>query len=87
VTIAPKMPNKWPFAELKNLLIGNTQLSVSYRKEHMRYVYQITCTEPGWKMNFQLRGVRYMVVNGLKTNGDKVVLSGKKNTIYIPIGD
>jgi hypothetical protein len=74
ITITPKMPDQWPYAELKNLLIGNNKLSVLYKKEKKQVIYQITCTEPGWKMIF-------------KTSARQVVLHGKTNTIRIPVAN
>jgi hypothetical protein len=85
VTIAPKMPNKWPFAELNNLLIGNNRLCISYKKENSQAVFQIRCTEKGWKVIFKNGGAKYMIVNGKRISNNTVVLNQKHNRISVPI--
>ncbi|WP_146186491.1 hypothetical protein [Pedobacter sp. HMWF019] len=83
ITIAPKMPVKWPYARLKNLLIGGNVLSVDYKKEGPVVTYKVDCTEPGWKINFLPGKAREVYVNGKAVNMDhgRVILDQKNNTI------
>jgi hypothetical protein len=52
ITIHPKMPVFWNEASLKNLLVGNTNISFQYKKENDRITCTLQSSEPGWKIHF-----------------------------------
>jgi hypothetical protein len=52
ITIHPQMPAEWKQASIKNLLVGNTKISIDYTKENNRVTCKIQSSAPGWKIHF-----------------------------------
>lgn len=82
ITLSPNMPSKWGYAKLENLLIGNTKLSVDFKKDCNKSVYIISCSEPGWKIEFNAPAdVRDICLDGNKVLTDKIILSKQVHKI------
>lgn len=52
ITIHLQMPADWKAASLKNLLVGNTKISIQYKKENNAVTCIIQSSAPGWKIHF-----------------------------------
>ncbi|WP_051697534.1 hypothetical protein [Prevotella sp. 10(H)] len=86
ISIKPDMPTDWNFAKLDNLLVGNTKLSIDFKRENNKQVYKITILEDAWTIDFFLpRNGKSIKVNGKEASIEdgKVVLSGKENTVEV----
>lgn len=84
ITIHLQMPSVWNEASLKNLLVGNTKISVHFKKKKNAIICSILSSEPGWKIHFVTDSKTGSVeVNNkvLKTVNRIVELSGIKNTV------
>lgn len=86
ISIAPDMPSGWEYAKLKNLLIGDTKLSIDFKKEDKKRVYKITSTQDKWNIDFTVPSDSKTVkVNGVEMNPEngKISVQGKVNNIEI----
>jgi len=64
ITIRIQMPAAWEYATLKNLMIGNTRLTIDYKKNNNLITCRILSTMPGWKIHFIVdKSVRDVVIN------------------------
>ena len=84
ITIHLQMPSAWKEASLKNLLVGNTKISVQYKKENNADSCIIQSSAPGWKIHFVTDAKTGTVeVNNkvLKPGKQLIELSGAKNTL------
>jgi glycogen debranching enzyme len=52
ITIRIRMPDQWKDATLNNLLIGNSKISVHYKKQNGVVSCEVYSSEPGWKLRF-----------------------------------
>lgn len=67
IYIRPDFPQAWKNASLENLKIGDTRLSVSYKKEGTKLTYQITSSAPGWKIHFSAPEKKQLLRNQKNT--------------------
>ena len=84
IKIQLQMPSAWKDASLQNLLIGNTKLSIQYKKQGNNITCVTASTEPGWKIHFVLdKKITHVLVNHQKSNirNHTLELTGNKNTI------
>ena len=64
ITIHIQMPTTWKYATLKNLIIGNTMLSIDYSTVKSQITCSIHSTQPGWKIHFIVdKSVTDVVIN------------------------
>ncbi|HEY2347548.1 MAG TPA: hypothetical protein VGH64_00970, partial [Puia sp.] len=64
ITIQLRMPDKWNEAKLDNLLIGNSKISVHYKKQNGIVSCEVSSSEPGWKMHFVMpQGSNSVILN------------------------
>ena len=83
IAIHLQMPSTWKEASLKNLLVGNTKLSIEYKEENNIVTCIIQSSEPGWKIHFVMDAQNQIIdVNNKATNGKQFIeLTGIKNTL------
>jgi glycogen debranching enzyme len=76
ITIHLRMPDKWKEASLNNLLVGNTKISIHYRKENGIVYCEMKSSEPGWKLRFiRPSGNDAVILNNKKlTQNDQVLI-------------
>jgi len=86
ITLKPDMPSAWNFAKLDNLLVGNTKLSIDFKRQEGKQVYKITSSQDLWKIDFIIPGkFQYIRINGkeITSTDGKVSVQGKENTIEL----
>lgn len=84
ITLKPDMPSAWEYATLERLLIGDTDLSIDFKKSNGRSTYVIDLTQAGWSVDFVLPdSVKSVKVNGKEIQADQkpIILTGVKNSI------
>ena len=89
ITIHPQMPLHWKEASLKNLLIGNTKVSLHYKIENGKVTFTIQSAEPGWKIHFipGAKGGSLVVNHKTRHAGNEWIEIGvTKNTIQYKPG-
>lgn len=65
VTVAPQLPEDWPYARLDNLLIGDNKLSVHGKRTEAGQTWIISHTEKDWTTTFAVpSGTKTVLVNG-----------------------
>ena len=90
ITIHLQMPVQWKNASIKNLLIGNTKLSIQYKKENNLVTCTIQSSEPGWKIHVVTgKGTGPILVNKKKIDAatDVVELNSIANTVQYHTGN
>lgn len=87
ITVKPDMPSEWNFAQLDNLLIGDSKLSIDFKRKGKKQLYKITFSQDQWTVDFLLPGgVQSLKVNGseiILPEDGKVTLNKKENSIEI----
>lgn len=90
IFIHVQMPASWPYATIKNLLIGNTKLSIDYTRKKNTVKCNIRLTEPGWKIHF-ITGPNAggVIINNrhLKHGNEEFLLTGIANSIQYTTND
>lgn len=86
IRIKPDMPSGWDYAQLNNLLVGDTKLSIDFRKENGKQVYKITSSQENWNIDFIVpENTKSVKVNGKDMSPDekKISVKGIENIIEI----
>ena len=84
ITIHLRIPGEWKNAAIKNLLIGNSNLSIHYKKLNGVVDCSIQTTEPGWKIYFiidKINGTIRLNHHAIGSKHGIIELSGRDNTI------
>jgi hypothetical protein len=90
ITVHLQMPSQWKNASIKNLLVGNTKLSIQYKKMNNLVTCIIQSSEPGWKIHLLTdKGSRTILVNKKKRGAAKgvVELNNIINTVEYQTGN
>ena len=88
ITIHIQMPTTWKYATLKNLIIGNTLLSIEYSKAKSEVNCRIHSTQPGWKIYFLVdKSVTNVVINksNISPVHQQVEFSGTDTTVQFKL--
>lgn len=82
ITVHLQMPHAWERASLKNLLVGDTKISIDYKKSGNAITCGIHSSQPGWKIHF-LTNAKSATVNDkvLKAVMKSIELNGINNII------
>ena len=82
ITVHLQMPHAWGNASLKNLLVGDTKISIDYKKSDNAITCIIQTSQPGWKIHF-VTNAKNAIVNdkGLKVVKQSIELNGIRNII------
>ena len=88
ITIRIQMPTAWKYATLKNLIIGNTRLTIDYKKNKNLITCRILSTKPGWKIHFIVdKSVHDVVINKNHVTpvGQQVEFSGTDTNVQFKL--
>ena len=55
ININPLMPSSWDFAKLENVLVGDNQISIDYKKTSAGYELIVKSEENGWDLVVETR--------------------------------
>jgi glycogen debranching enzyme len=88
IHLSPALPSAWKEASLDNVKVGDNSISVSFHQLADHKEYQILQTANGWKIIFDCRSAKKVVVNNKEINpkdlsSGKLQLTGGKNAVKI----
>jgi hypothetical protein len=88
IYLSPALPSSWEEASLDNVRVGDNSISVSFHQLADHREYQILQTEKDWKIIFDCRIAKKVVVNDREINpkaiaNGKLQLTGGKNAVKI----
>lgn len=91
IKIAPQMPSDWNTADLKNLMVGNNSISVSYNKINGATFLKLNQTKADWKLmvSFPKGKFKSWKINDKKiafqsnNSSDFVVITGVENKVEV----
>jgi glycogen debranching enzyme len=64
ITLRPNFPASWENASIKDVIIGNNLLSISYRKFPATTEYMVKITKPLWTVKLYVGATRHVLLNG-----------------------
>jgi glycogen debranching enzyme len=85
ISLHPAFPSAWEHASIKNVIIGDNLLSISYSKLPTAQEYIITNTAPHWTLKFYVGRYRTVLLNGKNVwpkNG-YIILKENRNKVRI----
>ena len=85
IKLRPNFPAAWGNASIKNVIIGDNLLSISYRKLSAAKEYIIKITKPQWTVKLYIGKFRRVLVNEIDVQSQNgyIILKEKLNKVQI----
>jgi glycogen debranching enzyme len=85
ITLKPNFPAAWGNASIKDVIIGDNLLSITYRKLSTVKAYVIKITKPHWTVKLYTGSARNVLLNGksVRPQNGYIILEEKENRIQL----
>ena len=85
INLRPNLPVAWKNASIKNVIIGDNLLSISFRKLSAEKEYIVKITKLNWRVNLYIGSARNVLLNGksVKPQNGYIILKEKENRIQL----
>jgi cellobiose phosphorylase len=88
ISLSPRLPRDWKEVAIKNVKVGNNEISLAITVKQDSKEYRIQQLQPNWSILIDVANAKKIVVNDetveLKTiTNNRLTLTGANNTIVI----